>query len=422
MIKILLIPFFLLCSNISYAQKSSLTQTGDWLQLALPLTALGAGLIFDGDRSKDELYYKDFAKSFAAGLVLVHGLKYSMEKTRPDGSNNKSFPSAHTYAAFSGAAYINSRFGLKYGVPAYMLAGVVGYSRIKANSHYLDDVLAGASIAVLLNTYFAGRKNPNATFYIGHNGENPTINLSANFNEQNIVRKKKSKYRFSLFFGPTFLKESEFSFKNEDLLDLKKLKLEESYQHTANIGLDVNFNKYGNLSLNLQPYEINIADALYKDVEIGGKLFSTNENVAINWQQYDFDSVYDFALNKNKKIDLRAGLGIYANHSNIEIDSVQSSTVFKSTKFIVVPYAHLSAGSEIFNRLYSTLKLSFFDDGSTQYYKGRLVFDYQLEKSWTASIVYHYFFRQIEMFEKLNGDTTNESFYRQINFGVRYSF
>ena len=70
-------------------------------------------------------------------------LKYSVQRTRPDGSNSLSFPSGHTSTAFSLAAVANRHYGWKVGVPAYVLASGIGLSRIESNSHHLSDVLGG---------------------------------------------------------------------------------------------------------------------------------------------------------------------------------------------------------------------------------------------------------------------------------------
>lgn len=248
---------FLFILVLSYSlqslAKKPLTQAGDYLQIALPLTAFGASFLSDSDKSKEDLYYLDFAKSFGTGFLLVHGMKSTMEKARPDGSNIQSFPSAHTFAAFSGASYIQSRFGSKYGIPSYILAAGVGYSRIEARSHYLDDVLAGASFAVLLNTYFTGRKDPNSSIYIGSNGDNYSVNVTSKFNEEDELRKTNSKYKFSMFLGPTRLLESEFSLNGVDLIDLFLLKAPETYQHTANLFVGMILKTMATLHLEFNP-------------------------------------------------------------------------------------------------------------------------------------------------------------------------
>ena len=75
--------------------------------------------------AKDREGTWQFVKSFGFGFASVHLLKFANEKLRPDASNPKSFPSGHTFAAFSGASFLNRRYGPKYGIPAFVAAGFV---------------------------------------------------------------------------------------------------------------------------------------------------------------------------------------------------------------------------------------------------------------------------------------------------------
>ena len=48
--------------------------------------------------------------------------------------------------AFSGATFLQKRYGWSYGLPAYALATFVGYSRVAADRHHWWDCAAGAAI------------------------------------------------------------------------------------------------------------------------------------------------------------------------------------------------------------------------------------------------------------------------------------
>ena len=92
----------------------------------------------------------DFAQAMIVNGAYTSILKYSVQRTRPDGSNNLSFPSGHTSTAFSLATVANQHYGWKVGVPAYLLASGIGLSRIEKDKHYLSDVLAGATLGVIV--------------------------------------------------------------------------------------------------------------------------------------------------------------------------------------------------------------------------------------------------------------------------------
>lgn len=85
-----------------------------------------------------------------AGVVTV--LKRTTNVTRPDGSDNHSFPSGHTATAFMTATMLTKEYGYKspwIGVGAYTAAAATGVMRIANNKHWLSDVLAGAGIGIL---------------------------------------------------------------------------------------------------------------------------------------------------------------------------------------------------------------------------------------------------------------------------------
>lgn len=87
-------------------------------------------------------------------------LKYTVREQRPDSNQHTSFPSGHTTSAFAFASVVGAEHGWAWGVPAYLLAGFVGWSRINDNQHYLHDVLAGATIgtSVGLGIYYSRQK------------------------------------------------------------------------------------------------------------------------------------------------------------------------------------------------------------------------------------------------------------------------
>ena len=81
--------------------------------------------------------------------TVVLGLKYSVQRTRPDGSNNLSFPSGHTASTVATATVLQRHFGWKVGAPAYAIAAYVGAARLAADKHHVSDVLMGAGIGLV---------------------------------------------------------------------------------------------------------------------------------------------------------------------------------------------------------------------------------------------------------------------------------
>lgn len=162
--KVILLFVCLLCFTNSKAQNSTITTSGDIIQIVIPAIALGSTFIWNDDNTKPTW---QFIKAYGSGLILQQALKHIVLKPRPDGSDNFSFPSGHSTSAFSGASFIQRRYGWKYGVPSYLLASYVGYSRIQAKKHDGWDVLGGAVIGIGTSYLFTKpyeNKNIDLTF------------------------------------------------------------------------------------------------------------------------------------------------------------------------------------------------------------------------------------------------------------------
>ena len=94
--------------------------------------------------------------------ILVVPLKVATGRTRPDGSNDWSFPSGHVAGAFALATVLQHNYGLKVGVPAYAFASLMGAARVDARRHFVSDVIVGAAIgyfaASTVNKRFRGKE------------------------------------------------------------------------------------------------------------------------------------------------------------------------------------------------------------------------------------------------------------------------
>jgi len=126
-------------------EKGDIETAGDILRAVIPLAGFGATLLHeDGNDGSVQ-----FILSYAVTQGVTHGLKGAIDKRRPNGDCCDAFPSGHTSTAFMGAAFIQRRYGWAYGLPAYLGAGFVGYSRIEADKHDAADVLMGAAVGIL---------------------------------------------------------------------------------------------------------------------------------------------------------------------------------------------------------------------------------------------------------------------------------
>lgn len=82
--------------------------------------------------------------------VVVEGIKRVVDRPRPHGAHrrsNSSFPSGHAASAFS-LAVVFARRWQRASVPIWLAAGIVAFSRLYLDRHYLTDVAAAIVIGV----------------------------------------------------------------------------------------------------------------------------------------------------------------------------------------------------------------------------------------------------------------------------------
>lgn len=176
------LTFFMLlcCCGTLFAQSRKVVEASTDVAMFVPSVAGAVVAVVEKD-------YKGFWQLVGSGATSVataYALKYTVKKERPDGSDSHSFPSNHAGVAFAGATFLQQRYGWKYAVPAYAVAGYVAWGRVYARRHDAWDVLAGAALgtgcAALLTTPFVRKYNISVVPYATQHG-GAGVHLSATF-------------------------------------------------------------------------------------------------------------------------------------------------------------------------------------------------------------------------------------------------
>jgi membrane-associated phospholipid phosphatase len=178
MIKSSLITLFTLVLATQAHAKTGWQKFADIGAYGLPLAALG--LTAANDDLNEGGY--QLAYTGAAATVTTQSLKYLINAKRPNGGD-KGFPSGHTTTAFFAAAYLENRYGWEVGIPAHLLAGAVGYARVKSKNHNWGQVVAGAAIGEVSAYLFTTRIDDNVRFYPWQDAETGATGIAmvANF-------------------------------------------------------------------------------------------------------------------------------------------------------------------------------------------------------------------------------------------------
>jgi membrane-associated phospholipid phosphatase len=100
--------------------------------------------------------FRDRTIIYGMSELIMSATVFSVKKitgeTRPDGSDNLSFPSGHTANAFAAAEFLRQEYkdvSPLYGIAGYVAAAVTGYLRVSNNKHWAGDVVAGAGVGII---------------------------------------------------------------------------------------------------------------------------------------------------------------------------------------------------------------------------------------------------------------------------------
>lgn len=124
-------------------------KVGDVLEKLVPLATLTATIV-----KRDYEGSKEFSAGLLATLGTTYAVKGLVNKKRPDGRDDDSFPSGHTAVTFHAAAFVHERYGWKWALPMYLTASWVGYSRVHDERHDEQDVVVGALVGYTAARFF----------------------------------------------------------------------------------------------------------------------------------------------------------------------------------------------------------------------------------------------------------------------------
>lgn len=147
-----LLSFLILLLFTHQSLADGLTTKSMLVSIALPV--IGGVVSFTMD---DVEGLKELGMGCLVTAQVTVLLKNSVQRERPNGSDNMSFPSGHASSAFLGASYLHHRYGIVWGVPMYAIAAVIGLQRVNVKDHYWSDVIAGAAIGYAAGALFTVR-------------------------------------------------------------------------------------------------------------------------------------------------------------------------------------------------------------------------------------------------------------------------
>lgn len=166
----------LACAAPAHADEKDWDTASSVVRDVLVVAAVGAPAVQDDWQGVRQAGY-----SMGAAFLVTEGLKRTFPEMRPDGSDNRSFPSGHTSISFAAAATIDERQGRTAGIAAHLAAAFVGVARVQADKHHWHDVAVGAAIGEVAGRLLTTRPSENVAIIPWGDTSGGGITLAARF-------------------------------------------------------------------------------------------------------------------------------------------------------------------------------------------------------------------------------------------------
>jgi membrane-associated phospholipid phosphatase len=401
---------------LASADTNSVRELGDVTQLLPGVFGLTSTLII-GDREG----LKQFGYVGATTLVATHGLKELVDKTRPDDSEDNSFPSGHTSASVMGAAYVWRRYGAKWGAPTSLLAVYTGVSRVQGQKHFADDVISGAAIGLISNWLWTDPIDERvrlsllptrggASLQVKYD---PSAPQSVRAND--IMELRPSRY-FLWEIGLADVTRNNAISPNPggSMIDWR-FDQENNPNVTAFVtaGWSPSPQSRHVAYLAVSPFEVRESFDVTNDIDFAGESFVAGSAVRSRYVANDYRFGYGYSVLETKRYGLTLGVSLAILDSVVELSS--DDTLAKVDTTMVKPAVTVRFEAALASRWL------FFSNFSTTHDSEVLIEDFtaqlafRIDESWALSLGYRRVDRKIEVDELFNDIHRS-----QIALGVQY--
>ena len=395
---------------------SDLQKTGDVLAIALPLTAFGTTFYYDDPEGRAQ-----FLKSIATSTLLVYASKETISKIRPgdwDEDSGKSYPSGHTQSAFSGASFLQTRYGYKFGIPAYLLAGLTAYSRVDAQAHFLDDVMIGASIGMLCNWYYTTpySKKIGFTPIVDDDRYGLAVHLPMESTPKARLEKADHPYlRFTLQMGPSWATEAKAKSPSGSGTEIDLTEFDDDPVPNGFIRIEYLINKRHDVAFKMMPVEYRQNGMFTSPVSFAGLIFPADTPSRIRYRLNEYQLRYRYGLLLGDPWSLKVGLGL--GYYDAKVELINATQSVSASEWSLLPLVHLHLGYTISSEWRVSAEDEFFYSSDHWRDEFRALVHYQINPNWEVSGGYRIWAGEID-----ESSLEYKYTYQGLTAGITYSF
>ena len=365
-------------------------------------------------------------KSIGFSLATMGAGKDLAQKIRPDFSDAVSFPSGHTTAAFAGAGFIDQRYGHWWGVPALLLAGFTGYSRVQSYNHFADDVTAGASIGLMYNWLFVTPQSESSRVSIlpmvANGGAGLTLTISDAKNTESKTKPasfKSRKSRYNFLFGPAYLHKNEIKASRDSgtLFDLANFEKINDPTTTAAIDIAFYINDRHEVSLYFSPFESRDIGSFANPVSFAGLTFPADTQINSDWLLYDLRARWLYNLTPASPWDVKLGAALSYQYIETSLSTATGSLYAEVTDNVLLPFVSTIVSYQINPKFSVGVEAEGIYLSEDSALNASVFLNYRISDRWDFTAGYSYFVRNID-----TSDIQNDVVYHIPFLGVAYSW
>lgn len=390
---------------------------GDWLSLATSAAIVvgGTAMFIDGDEDfigevsdfgemalpalgytvpvlyGDVWGFGQFVVQYGLTMSINRSIKEGVGRWRPDSESNDSYPSAHTASAFSGAAFLHSRYGAKWGVPAYLMATLTGLTRVRLERHFLDDVIAGAGVAMVTNWFMSSLLGSECRELMRF-GCPP-------------------KWRIEFAFGAVLQSQNEIQSPRDTgtPFDLSDWDGGDDAWPTARLTFTHYINERHELALRIDPFEIRDTVTPAAPLTFNDTTFAAGSDLGARWLAHEYKLRWRYAFLPRKScFDLRAGVTAVLADYQVELINAATSSKLSETGVMAMP--HLYAAWEFVRNLEVSLRAEGLPGVDFAGIDLEGVLRWNISPGWDVGVGYRFNRTRIDVSEIVNDADTNEVF------------
>ncbi len=363
------------------------------IQILLPATGYFAAWMHDDAEGAKALTY-----SMLSTQAIVLGTKTMIGRKRPNESDWYSFPSGHTSAAFSGAAFLQTRYGAKWGIPAYTAATFVGASRIHGNRHYAGDVIAGAGIAFLMNQYFVSPYRTDGVYFnaqpmqdglaLGVTVTNDVFDPHNRSDNSETSSASPLKHRLELGIGTNFTDSSDSSGATKYVQDSEVI---DKFQPFAYINYSYQLPNSNSMELEFSPNETRRRGIVNEDFTLNNETFNKNEQVFTAFRHWMLGSHIYKGIEVSNDFNLDIGLGLYLHMYGLDVALDKDKGKSASEEhWRAMPSISAKGQYFITNQLSAIGKTQYQNWEGDSFFYAEAGLNYQLNPAWDIGLKYGY--------------------------------